>query len=484
MDLKKFLIAALSTLLAFSGCKTASKDDSSDVKFYGYDNQRFQLQFENSFLMDPTTDDTVVMDEAFLSLKYLFGVFQWHNQFISHKGIPHKNPAIKIISRTEVEENGIKKLKISYKFDDVVVFGKELKKERIDFWMPKDRCSIYNKGIDPKEANPANESCNGVKSKPAEGKEDPKNLCTDDGYNSEGDFWYFWNPDKIGCPAAFKDSLNKVAATFKAIPNTLNKYPMFGKLGTPGKSGAQGKRLIYITHGVDKNYEATDVGYQAFMGSVSELTALGFKEGKKIEDGDQGKHWILEMNALEYDIEVHIGLIKNRIYANGKLINNKLFLDFVRDGLSNADVFIYNGHSGLGGSLPPSKFAPLTLPQKYQVFFFNGCSTFAYYNDNYFEKKKEATGKPGSESLEIVTSGLESYFGIQPFVTASLINDLMIIPKHPKWETIITNLYQQTSKLRYGDKKQWQMDPKKYSAQYQVNGDEDNPSDLATAMKN
>ncbi|MEI6397660.1 MAG: hypothetical protein WCO71_02715 [Pseudomonadota bacterium] len=117
------------------------------------------------------------------------------------------------------------------------------------------------------------------------------------------------------------------------------------------------------------------------------------------------------------------------------------------------------------------------LPNKYQVLVFNGCSTFAYYNETYFAKKQEATGKPGAESLEIVTSSLEILFATQPYVTSSVIGDLVAVGDKLKWENIITNLAKQ------GKKAGADLDKDKFAAMYQVNGDEDNPTSLDAALK-
>ena len=118
---KKLILSIAASLLSFA-CKARNPDDASNVKFYGYDNQRFQLQFENYFLIPVTTDDKKILDEAFLSLKFLFGVFQWHNEFIANKGIPHKNPAITILRKEVITIDGTEKLKVRYRFDDFVVF--------------------------------------------------------------------------------------------------------------------------------------------------------------------------------------------------------------------------------------------------------------------------------------------------------------------------------------------------------------------------
>jgi hypothetical protein len=158
MLVKKKLILLIAASLLWFACKARNPDDASDVKFYGYDNQRFQLQFENYFLIPVTTDDKKILDEAFLSLKFLFGVFQWHNEFIANKGIPHKNPAITILGKEVITIDGAEKLKVKYRFDDFVVLSKDLKKSTVEFWMPKERSTIYQTGMGdaPAEATETN----------------------------------------------------------------------------------------------------------------------------------------------------------------------------------------------------------------------------------------------------------------------------------------------------------------------------------------
>lgn len=121
-----------------------------------------------------------------------------------------------------------------------------------------------------------------------------------------------------------------------------------------------------------------------------------------------------------------------------------------RVGLENADVFINNGHWGLGGHLPPTRFAPLKVANKYQVFVFNACSTLGYFNTTYFAKKEDATGKPGAASLDIGTSSLAILFATQPYLTGSTINDLVVGGDKLKWEDIITNLAKQRRESTLG----------------------------------
>lgn len=73
--------------------------------------------------------------------------------------------------------------------------------------------------------------------------------------------------------------------------------------------------------------------------------------------------------------------------------------------IKTSDVFIYNGHSYIGyGPLDPNNFSAADFPPSYQILFINGCVSYNYYEKDYFPLKKG-----GSENLELVTNGLESW---------------------------------------------------------------------------
>jgi hypothetical protein len=72
--------------------------------------------------------------------------------------------------------------------------------------------------------------------------------------------------------------------------------------------------------------------------------------------------------------------------------------------MKNADVVLYDGHSGLGGNLDLTQLPRFRFnPHKYQVFFFNGCSSYPYFNGSFFRRKG------GSRNLEVITSGLPTF---------------------------------------------------------------------------
>ena len=76
-----------------------------------------------------------------------------------------------------------------------------------------------------------------------------------------------------------------------------------------------------------------------------------------------------------------------------------------KQGIKTSDVFVYNGHSYIGyGPLDPSRFSAADFPSSYQIMFINGCVSYNYYEKDYVPLK---TG--GTNNLDLVTNGLESW---------------------------------------------------------------------------
>ena len=127
----------------------------------------------------------------------------------------------------------------------------------------------------------------------------------------------------------------------------------------------------------------------------------------------------------------------------------------------NYNGFIYNGHSGLGEFLGRDvlfRDDERLDSSKYQVFFFNGCSTYAYYDLDYFDMKKTPQDPNGTKNLDIITTTIGADFSIGPGSDVMLIRDLAA--GQASWQEIIDHIYT--------------VDPSQ-SALIQVNGDEDNP---------
>lgn len=75
-----------------------------------------------------------------------------------------------------------------------------------------------------------------------------------------------------------------------------------------------------------------------------------------------------------------------------------------RRAVRESDIVVYNGHSYIGnGPLDPSNFRETRFPESYQLFFFDSCVSYNYYEEDFFALKPG-----GSNNLDIITNGLES----------------------------------------------------------------------------
>lgn len=413
----------------------------NDDRWYGADSRRARMRFTaymlykvpasykgpvSQLLSDPELEQAV-SELIDLQLQHMYGAFTTHPGFVDNPGIPSGDYKVEI---TDVEKVPNERYaRITYSYDDIVVFSKKLFQgggaTRINFVLPLDPVTIYRRGF------------------PAAGSR--KNRCTDDHYNSEGDFWYFWNPYQEGCPIGGED-LVAVQTDLTPLPMTRATYPEYARLGT--------EELLQVSYivGVDENFQSGDLGKRTFKDAFAGLQAAGFRA---TVDEPRRKRLTFRSGAKRTAVEMRL-MDPNSV-------------EFAREtvrGLKTSDVFLYDGHSGLGGYLDPGRLmedsgAKLTLPKdKYQIFIFQGCSTYAYYNTAFFKLKRSATDHKGTRNLDIVTTGIGAEFSVGAKVDVALLSNITMGAR-PTWQTILNKV-----RAAEGDA----------SALSHVNGDEDNPN--------
>lgn len=257
--------------------------------------------------------------------------------------------------------------------------------------------------------------------------------CTDEHYTSEGDFWYFWNPARPGCP--LKDGLHyrRVPARIKRYANTRVSYPEYDRL-------VDADREIKVTmlFGMDEQANdrnpltSKDVNADNFRTMRRQLAKLGF----------QGRLWTAsDLRALlpartsphpfveEYVLDTPKARIVVRLFfgPSGISERSRAFHHFFKDSLENSAIMMYDGHSGLGGHLDIAAieagegFRIQPSRDRYQIYFFNSCSSYTYYNTMFFERKKTAADPRGTKNLDILTNGLETYFEVMHDTNFALV---------------------------------------------------------------
>lgn len=435
----KGLLICVAAVALNTSCRTVNNDGSS-TKFYGADNQSGDMQFEayidvtvpkgisskEQLFKDPARAQVMAMINK--QIQHLYGTFSVHEEFENNPGIIEgKGTPVLLDAKFDTAKQSAR---VTYSYKDRVVFKKKIFRgndPKITFLMPRDPQTIYTKSLDARGYNP----------------------CTDKDYNSEGDFWYFWNPKNEGCNIPDSE-LQKVTAKLTPKANTQKTYPDYAKILGDNGNGRLVKVMFLV--GIDENFRRGDLGKKAY----EDVRGMLVKNGFKLAKSGPLKSF-LTLKKDNYDVEINLQLMDP---------DSPEFLTTAAEGLESGDIFIYDGHSGLGSYLNLPRFEQhlgrrLKLPlEKSQIFYFNGCSTFPYYNADYFALKKSAQDPAGSRNLDIITTSVGATFDVgaghdNAFLTGVLTGNF------PTWQKIMDDIYAVD---------------KAESTLSHVNGDEDNPT--------
>lgn len=168
---------------------------------------------------------------------------------------------------------------------------------------------------------------------------------------------------------------------------------------------ANGKTATGVTWKDLTSWELLGTGWPAAFATAGDRSAL-----KKVVADTLAHHWL----SFERKASVKIGA---EAATDVTVVINTYYGAETDDAphrkaLSSSDVVVYNGHSYIGwGPLDPGRYSASTFPKSYQLFFFNSCVSFNYYEKDFFKMKG------GTENLDMITNGLESpVYGSGPAV--------------------------------------------------------------------
>lgn len=258
--------------------------------------------------------------------------------------------------------------------------------------------------------------------------------CTDDHYTSEGDFWYFWNPKKPGCPLRENRDYVRIDAKVKKRANSRVTYPEYANLVDDAN-----EIRVSLLIGMDEPTKgrnpltSQDTNAKNYRDVADSLEKKGFARRRWTKDeisrvvGDTGEKAPF---VEEFTKTAAKATLKLRLFFGPSGIDEEssAFHHFFKDALENASVMIYDGHSGLGGhldlaSIEQTEGFRITPPRnKYQIYFFNSCSSYSYYNTMFFGRKATERDPRGTKQLDILTNGLATYFYVTHNTNMELIN--------------------------------------------------------------
>lgn len=276
-----------------------------------------------------------------------------------------------------------------------------------------------------------------------------RNLCvTDPHYSTEGDFFYFWDPNKPGCPLRNnRTDVYRTHGRVVKLESTRFTYPEYDKLLGDNGNGDVLEIAVFLGYAATiDNYAKTkrrDEVHKTRVETERALRSRGFvmtekKKDFRLRSNGTQMRGINDYRVYEKPVETPRGTVQMRVrmLVTDTDIESRdyTFYQLFPEALKAADIVIYDGHSGLGANLDLGNLGhPRLSKEKYQIYFFNGCSSYPYFNGAFFDKKG------GSKSLDLVLAGMPTYFGsggvnMEAFLKAFLEGRLH------SWQTIIQSV--------------------------------------------
>ncbi|MEK2644228.1 hypothetical protein [Bdellovibrio sp. BCCA] len=261
--------------------------------------------------------------------------------------------------------------------------------------------------------------------------------CTDEHYNSFGDFWYFYDPFRFGCEQLREAPLaSPVVVKISALKQMDDADAQLDKVRGDNGNGD----LFQITTINGFSEDATnpgDDGRLSFEEVNQWLREAGFTETVIAKFKNRPVHQFDKAVRKKDGTTVQIRVTR-LLAETGVMSKNVTFAKFFKEAVKQSDVIIYAGHSGLGGNLDigslEEKAGPLEFNnRKHQIFFFDGCSSYSYYL-SMFEAQK-SKGK-----IDILTNGLSSYFAYEAPIHIQFMKRLFKVNDNPTWGEILKDM--------------------------------------------
>jgi len=301
--------------------------------------------------------------------------------------------------------------------------------------------------------------------------------CGDPDYPDEKDFSYFWSPNQPGCKKIIKedDDYQVIDATLERLPNTEHTRPDYERL--PDENGD-----IHISLLMGLNDSSDDRDPIESEGRKNDdLNAINFRKIRKqlIKDGFESTGaWSHEQikDVVKKDVRPlpyvedftqeyngnRVGKITITMFFGPTDIDEDswAFDYFYKRAIEKSALIIFDGHTGMGTNLTlpileKKLDASFKVPaDRYQILYADSCSSYGYYNLDFFKRKSR-------KDLNVITAGLETPFD------GGVRTDTAIIEAIHRWAQQGTMIgFKSLMKRLENDNMAG------------VNGDEDNPTTM------
>ncbi len=253
-----------------------------------------------------------------------------------------------------------------------------------------------------------------------------KHSCVDHGAHDvdTGSMWYYYRPFQRNCELADDEIVAVTARATKGVENSTGKYPEYHKVWEDDRL-----EVVAVWGKYEDGATSGDAGINAYNNFVRTMRRElgGFQlttEPANVTDSPGVASPDVTFNATLPDgktVKVTALLVDN-VRTAGADFNRRY------EALStSADLITYNGHAGLGANVRALARKGKFVSGKYQMFFMNGCDTFAYVDGSLAETRARLNpdDPTGTKYMEIITNAMPSFFSSMSNASTQLIKGLL-----------------------------------------------------------
>jgi len=238
--------------------------------------------------------------------------------------------------------------------------------------------------------------------------------CNDGEHGANlNNYWYHYRPKADGCAIDAADAMTVTAKVTVSRENTVAKYPEYHKVWEDSALTVLSVFGKY-EEGATTSADAGVAAYEEFQRAVRAAFPTATQNGSGDDitfEAELGGGRRLQIVALLVDNVRTAGAAFDARYA---------------ELTPGADIILYNGHAGLGANVRALSAKGRYFPGKYQIFFLNGCDTFAYL-DNALATARASLNPDdpnGTKYMDIVTNAMPAYFSDMSDASMAMITAL------------------------------------------------------------
>ncbi len=270
-----------------------------------------------------------------------------------------------------------------------------------------------------------------------------KGDCVEPGSASEldiGSIWYFYRPNESGCKLSASEVIKSPVKVTKSTQNTKNKYPEYQKVWEDDTL-----KVVAIFGKFESGAKTTaDAGISGFDEFVTTMKSTLAPYKPVTTPAKLSATPAVDMPDVTFDATLPDGkkVSVTVLLTDGIAEAPQSFYDRYETLSADADIIAYNGHSGLGQNVRALASHGKFKKGKYQIFFMNGCDSFAYVDGSLAQTRAALNpdDPTGTKYLEFVTNAMPSFFSSMPNATTSLMNGMLGFKTPKTYDQIFTSI--------------------------------------------